>query len=67
MNNLMLVIVIRILKTFQKGDKIMLEKYKAKPGDEGYLDERGRSLYLICAIVCSILVIIVGYFFIKTL
>jgi len=44
-----------------------LEKYKAKPGDEGYLDEAGRRRYLIYASICSILLIVVGYFFIETL
>jgi len=45
----------------------MLEKYKLKLGDEGYLDEHGRRTYLFYAIVCSVLVIILGYLFVKTL
>ena len=45
----------------------MLEKYKLKPGDEGYLDEAGRRRYLIYASICTALLLIVGYFFFKSI
>jgi len=41
----------------------MLEKYKLKPGDEGYLDEAGRTRYLIYAIGCTVLLFALVYLF----
>ena len=45
----------------------MLEEYKAKPGDEGYLDEAGRKRYLIYICILTPIIILVGYLFYTTL
>lgn len=43
----------------------MLEKYKLKPGDEGYLNEAGRRRYLIYASILTAILLLLGYLFFK--